>query len=1016
MTTLSRLGRLFLLLLTASGLAQNPPLTTVSDTVFQANGQPATGVLLISWPAFTTSGGSAVAGGETTTTLGANGALSVQLVPNANATPADTYYTVVYQLGDAVRTEYWIVPATSPATLSEVRTVLGAANGASQMASQQYVENAVAGVVHLGGTETITGLKQFTISPSMPTPVNPTDAASKSYVDNSVQNSGSGSYVSIAGATMTGPLVLSGPPSAPSQAATKNYVDLGLASKADLVAGTVPVSELGPVATLNASGNVAQNAATATQLQQAPTQCNGSFATGVQANGNANCSTADVIEMSETAAPAGIPNYGIFWFDQTCHCPKVIDNNGQPVQLGLLNVFNSDGNTLEERDLGTPQTLRIYESTDAPEANYSRLSVGFDSTNLRYMLSADYAGTGSAYGIEFRLGSTVPWYISSNFNLLSGTDNQRDIGADALGNGNNGLGLHSLYYATALDGETSGGSANDWANDATTGTTLNKLAKLTAAGAAITTSSGDVSGAIGVVIAGAGTSYNAEVISSGFATCIFDGATTVGDYVQISGTVAGDCHDAGVVYPSSGQVLGRVMGTNAAGGAYKTYFFGAGVQGSTSSTNSVASVFGRAGAIVAQAGDYAVGQITGAAPLASPALTGTPTAPTAAPLTSNTQIATTAYTDAAVGVEKTRAQGAEALLAPAASPTLTGTPTAPTPATADSSTKIATTAWVNAQGYGTASGNVSGPSSSTNGDLPTFNGTNGKAIQDSGVAVGSLAPVASPTFTGTPTAPTPATSDNSTKIATTAWVNAQGFGAGAITAVTASAPFASSGGATPNISAQLSGNGSRVQTTNVGPSTAGDIATWDGNGNSQDSGTQLTSLATLASPIYVGTPIAAAYVASPTDVNRDVNYVRRVTFNVGRVAQVGATALLLSQPLIGGAPPAGANAQKVIAFVDREGGSFFQEWSAVFVMDADAGGRVCFHYPWLSATTSVRTSQSGSAAAKVFGREESVTVEKPIAALALHAAFEALPVVDGNDGQSAVCYRSYFPAAGAGAY
>jgi hypothetical protein len=38
----------------------------------------------------------------------------------------------------------------------------------------------------------------------------------------------------------------------------------------------------------------------------------------------------------------------------------------------------------------------------------------------------------------------------------------------------------------------------------------------------------------------------------------------------------------------------------------------------------------------------------GAAPLASPALTGTPTAPTAAALTDDTQLATTAYTDSAV--------------------------------------------------------------------------------------------------------------------------------------------------------------------------------------------------------------------------------------------------------------------------------------------------------------------------------------------------------------------------------
>lgn len=49
------------------------------------------------------------------------------------------------------------------------------------------------------------------------------------------------------------------------------------------------------------------------------------------------------------------------------------------------------------------------------------------------------------------------------------------------------------------------------------------------------------------------------------------------------------------------------------------------------------------------------------APLASPALTGSPTAPTPAPLTSSTAIATTAYADSAVSTETTRAEGAEAL-------------------------------------------------------------------------------------------------------------------------------------------------------------------------------------------------------------------------------------------------------------------------------------------------------------------------------------------------------------------
>ncbi len=416
--------------------------------------------------------------------------------------------------------------------------------------------------------------------------------------------------------------------------------------------GRVQVSENGgapvEVAKLDVNGNVSENANTATQFAQTPASCNGSFASGIQANGNAICSTADIVQLAETAQPQGIPNYGIFWFDSTCHCPKVISNNGQPVQLGLLNVFNFDANTVEERNGTTPQALRIYQTTDVNEANYSRLSLGFDTPSNRYAISSDYLGTGSAYGIEFKLGGTVPWYIGSNFNLLTGTDNQRDIGADALGNGNNGLGIHSLYYATTLDGETSGGSANDWPNDPTTGTVANKLAKLTATGAAITTFSSDTSGAIGVVIAGAGTSYNAEVVSTGFANCIFDGATTLGDYVQISSTAAGDCHDAGAVYPTNGQVMGRVMVSNANGGTYKTYLFGAGVQGSSSTANSVNTVFGRAGTIVAQTGDYAVAQVTGAAPLASPNLTGTPTAPTQTTGDNSTDIATDAFVQATV--------------------------------------------------------------------------------------------------------------------------------------------------------------------------------------------------------------------------------------------------------------------------------------------------------------------------------------------------------------------------------
>jgi len=98
------LRRLFLcalvLLAPGGGLAQTVPMTAVQDTVYRADGSPAEGTLLISWPAFTTATGQAIAAGTTSVNLGTGGALSVSLVPNANATPANTVYTVIYQLND----------------------------------------------------------------------------------------------------------------------------------------------------------------------------------------------------------------------------------------------------------------------------------------------------------------------------------------------------------------------------------------------------------------------------------------------------------------------------------------------------------------------------------------------------------------------------------------------------------------------------------------------------------------------------------------------------------------------------------------------------------------------------------------------------------------------------------------------------------------------------------------------------------------------------------------------------
>lgn len=113
--------------------------------------------------------------------------------------------------------------------------------------------------------------------------------------------------------------------------------------------------------------------------------------------------------------------------------------------------------------------------------------------------------------------------------------------------------------------------------------------------------------------------------------------------------------------------------------------------------------------------------------------------------------------------------GALDTYAPLASPALTGTPTAPTAEQGDSSTMLATTAFVNAailRLIGAAPGALDTLEELANalGDDPNFATTMTNLIAEK-------APLNSPALTGTPTAPTPESGDSSTKIATTAFVS-----------------------------------------------------------------------------------------------------------------------------------------------------------------------------------------------------------------------------------------------------
>jgi len=153
---------------------------------------------------------------------------------------------------------------------------------------------------------------------------------------------------------------------------------------------------------------------------------------------------------------------------------------------------------------------------------------------------------------------------------------------------------------------------------------------------------------------------------------------------------------------------------------------------------------------------------------------------------------------------------------------------------------------------------------------------------------------------------------------------------------------------------------------------------------------------------YVGTGIAGAYIPSPPPITYQADYIRRITFNVGRVVAVANQSLQLDAPLLGGVPASTASVQKVAAFLDREGGNFFQEWSALFVLPETSAGRIYFYYPRLQGAGSPR--------------EDAVKLADAWRATTLHAAFEAIACQDAIDGETIYCSRVYVPPALAAVY
>jgi hypothetical protein len=381
----------------------------------------------------------------------------------------------------------------------------------------------------------------------------------------------------------------------------------------DTTAG-VPVVNIGGATHQVAftSSNISGQAGTAVALAATPTQCSGSFATGIQANGNANCTTPNVIQLAETTQPAGVPNWGVFWFDSATHTARVLENNGQVVQLGLTNFFNSDpggdaSNNLEQRNGVTPQNLRVYSSY-TNGTTWQRTSLGFDATDNYAVVRSENANSASAPGLGLWVGNAKRWVVDGAYNFKPWADNAYNLGSDS------GNAPKSVFAKTSFNSVVYGRHDFEIPNDPTTGTVLNKLAVYNAANPSQAVTAGTSSpNVIGLVQGGAGTSGNAVIAWAGYGYCVFDNATVAGHAVVASTTTAGNCHDTGSAAAPSAQLVGYVDVTNSTSGQTNGIRISLQAPAGSGDEGSVSSVFGRTGAVVAASGDYSVSQVTGAA-------------------------------------------------------------------------------------------------------------------------------------------------------------------------------------------------------------------------------------------------------------------------------------------------------------------------------------------------------------------------------------------------------------------
>src|SRR3954452_17342858 len=113
---------IFAALLLASATYAGPPLTTIQDVLFKADGTRFNGSLTIRWSSFQAVDSSAIMTQSTSVKV-VDGNLRVQLVPSTTAIPAGAYSVTYNSDGRIQFQERWAVPVSSvPLRVRDVRT------------------------------------------------------------------------------------------------------------------------------------------------------------------------------------------------------------------------------------------------------------------------------------------------------------------------------------------------------------------------------------------------------------------------------------------------------------------------------------------------------------------------------------------------------------------------------------------------------------------------------------------------------------------------------------------------------------------------------------------------------------------------------------------------------------------------------------------------------------------------------------------------------------------------------